>query len=154
MSDREPRGGPGDPSDPSHRPGDASPGDIAIVVCFEDRSRTRFLMARHGDRGWELPGGRVEEGESAVEAAVREFGEETGHALVDAEHVVTQARDRGTFHVVAGFFGPPDAELTEGAVAEPVEEVRFVDRVTDVAPLAFPDDPYEAMSKALGRSLL
>lgn len=153
--------GPGTPEEtPQAAVRPADPGDVAIVVCFEDRSRRRFLMVRHGDRGWELPGGRVEAGESAAGAAVREFAEETGHRLVDPEAVVTQTRERGTFHVVAGTWGPPvegeapgEAPARSGPGGEPVEAVRFVERVTDVRPLAFPDDPYEAMGKALGRSL-
>ena len=35
-------------------------------------------MVRHKDRGWEMPGGHVHEGESARDAARREFEEETG----------------------------------------------------------------------------
>jgi 8-oxo-dGTP pyrophosphatase MutT (NUDIX family) len=39
----------------------------------------RLLLARRADtRNWELPGGKVEPGESVVDAAVREVAEETG----------------------------------------------------------------------------
>ncbi|GAA1272172.1 NUDIX domain-containing protein [Pseudonocardia aurantiaca] len=39
----------------------------------------RLLLVRRADSGaWELPGGRVDVGESAVEAAVRETAEEAG----------------------------------------------------------------------------
>ncbi|HEV2779964.1 MAG TPA: NUDIX domain-containing protein [Actinophytocola sp.] len=39
----------------------------------------RLLLARRADTGnWELPGGKVEPGESAVDAVVREVAEETG----------------------------------------------------------------------------
>jgi 8-oxo-dGTP pyrophosphatase MutT (NUDIX family) len=42
-------------------------------------SGRRILLARRADSGnWELPGGRVEPGESAVVAVVREVAEETG----------------------------------------------------------------------------
>lgn len=134
-------------------PPDAADADaIAIVVCFEDASRDRFLMARHRERGWELPGGRVRPDEDPVEAAVREFGEETGHRLLDPKLVVEQERERGTFFVVAGRWGPQGEDLTREA--EPIVERRFVERVTDVEPLAFPDDPYDAVGEALGRPLM
>lgn len=36
------------------------------------------VLVRHPARGWELPGGRIEAGESPAQAAQREFLEETG----------------------------------------------------------------------------
>jgi 8-oxo-dGTP diphosphatase len=46
-----------------------------VVVVEEDR----LLLVRRCDSGmWELPGGRVDVGETAVEAAVRETVEEAG----------------------------------------------------------------------------
>lgn len=38
----------------------------------------RLLLVEHPERGWELPGGRVEPGESPEEAMHRELFEETG----------------------------------------------------------------------------
>lgn len=38
----------------------------------------RLLLVRHPERGWEFPGGRVEEGETPEEAMHRELLEETG----------------------------------------------------------------------------
>jgi len=38
----------------------------------------RWLMVRHIERGWELPGGRVGKTETCSEAALRELYEETG----------------------------------------------------------------------------
>lgn len=57
----------------------------------------RFLMVFNEHRdGWEMPGGRIEDGESIEDAAKREFLEESGY---DIE--VIETRDLGDCHVCA-----------------------------------------------------
>ncbi len=51
---------------------------FAYAIAFEGDS---FVMVRHRRRAWEMPGGRLEPGETHEQAAVREFSEETGMAL-------------------------------------------------------------------------
>lgn len=48
------------------------------VIAFRD---DRFLMVRHARRAWEMPGGKVEPGETPEAAAAREFREETGREV-------------------------------------------------------------------------
>ena len=48
----------------------------AVIIA---RHGGRLLWCRHRDRQtWEIPGGHIEPGESALEAAARELQEETG----------------------------------------------------------------------------
>jgi 8-oxo-dGTP diphosphatase len=47
----------------------------AAIVMNEDN---KILLLRAPDRGWEMPGGQVDEGESLTTAAIRETREETG----------------------------------------------------------------------------
>jgi len=123
---------------------------FTIVVCFEDDTRSRFVMVRHRDRGWELPGGRIEEDEDALAAAQREFAEETGHRLERARIILVQHRKPGLCHVVTGRWG---RAIDDSVGDEAVVEHRFVGSVDEVAPLAFPDDPYDEMGRALGTRL-
>lgn len=51
---------------------------FTYVIAFRD---DKFVMARHRDRAWEMPGGRLKRGENHEQAAVREFFEETGMSL-------------------------------------------------------------------------
>ncbi len=49
--------------------------EIVVVVPIY---RDTFVMVLHPHRGWEFPGGRVEKGESEIDAALRECREEAG----------------------------------------------------------------------------
>lgn len=126
--------------------------DFTIIVCFEDEAHERFLMARHAERGWELPGGTIELHENPLFGALREFGEETGHRLADPEVVLQHATERGRCFVVRGHWGPAVEGHRPGA-DEKIEEVRFVEHLSEVEPLAWPDDPYAKIEGALGVKL-
>ncbi|MFA6074282.1 MAG: NUDIX domain-containing protein [Negativicutes bacterium] len=67
----------------------------AVLVKFDyvvmvSQYNEKWFMVRHKDRStWEFPGGHVELGETAVEAAHREMYEETGvveHQLTELLH--------------------------------------------------------------------
>lgn len=45
------------------------------VIC---RYKGKWLLTKHKERGLEFPGGKVETGETAEQAAIREVHEETG----------------------------------------------------------------------------
>jgi len=63
------------------------PAAVAIVLLGDAAGRACFLLTRRAAglrqhaRQWALPGGRLEPGESAIEAARRELSEEVGLAL-------------------------------------------------------------------------
>lgn len=62
-----------------------SPKHVWIICRYEGK----WLLTHHRTRGLEFPGGKVEEGETAEQAAVREVMEETG-GVVDKLHYVAQ----------------------------------------------------------------
>ena len=49
--------------------------DWIIILAIQPTSG-RWLMVYHHERGWELPGGRIEDSESVEVAALRELKEE------------------------------------------------------------------------------
>jgi ADP-ribose pyrophosphatase len=59
------------------------PGSVVILAVDDSSGEPRVLLERQyryaaGQRLWELPAGRIDEGESALAAAKRELREETG----------------------------------------------------------------------------
>ena len=68
-------------------PATRRPAAVAIVLLPDDEGRACFLLTRRADRlraharQWALPGGRIEPGESAEAAALRELHEEVGLTL-------------------------------------------------------------------------
>jgi 8-oxo-dGTP pyrophosphatase MutT (NUDIX family) len=60
----------------------------AVILSGE-----RILLAVRRDlRGWELPGGHLQAGESSEEGLIREVREETGHEIAIDRHVGTYVR--------------------------------------------------------------
>ncbi|WP_462406124.1 NUDIX hydrolase [Gracilibacillus sp. Marseille-QA3620] len=54
------------------------PKHIVSAATIVINEKQEILLLRGPKRGWEMPGGQVEEGESLKEAAIRETKEETG----------------------------------------------------------------------------
>lgn len=130
--------------------------DYTVLLVFASPVLDRFIMARHRTRGWELPGGRVERGESLLAAARREWSEETSMPLARLEPLLLHRRPDGSRgHLFLGAVHEllSDAERLEGhqdeGGDEKIEEVRPVRRLADVTPLAFPDDPYAEVAEAV-----
>ena len=74
------------------------PAAVALIITADAEGRASFLITRrpgnlrrHAGQ-WALPGGRLDEGETAIQAAIRETGEEIGLKLSE-ENVLGQLDD-------------------------------------------------------------
>ncbi len=71
--------GPGDPEGP----GGPRPAQAVMAYCFDKQGHLLLVRDLKPGRGWGVPGGRIEKGETALEAAHREVMEEAAVAITD-----------------------------------------------------------------------
>lgn len=106
------------------------------VIAFRG---DEFLMVRHARRAWEMPGGKVNAGESPEEAAVREFHEETGYDLDGLK--VIEVEEGGLVYM-----GDVGKKLSITPDALEIAEVRLFKELPDK--LSFPLVEYTRMLDA------
>jgi 8-oxo-dGDP phosphatase len=105
----------------------------AAGVVVDDPERGILLIWRHrfttDTWGYEIPAGRIDEGETALEAAHRETAEETGWAPGELTPVVTYHPLNGssdaTFHVFRASSAEPTGQPHD---QDEVERVVWLDR--------------------------
>jgi 8-oxo-dGTP diphosphatase len=76
------------------------PERFAYVIAFRGDA---FVMVKHKERKWEMPGGRLLDGESYEDGARREFIEETGAPLQEIVGEIAIGKEAGK--VFVGFAG-------------------------------------------------
>ncbi len=108
---------------------------VAVIVTpsHEDETRASFVLTkrtaklrRHSGQ-WALPGGRLDEGETAFEAAVRECQEELGLSLNEDSHLgpLDEYVTRSGFVISPFVFWLPDIS----ALRPDPDEIAFVQHV-------------------------
>lgn len=100
-------------------------------------SGEKFIMVRNRRRGWEMPGGAVEAGETPRQAVLREFREETG-----AELRIVSSAPLASGIVFFGTFDHDSVTIGKRS-SEEISEVAFFDTLPEG--LSFPREEYEAV---------
>ena len=116
----------------------------AAATVVHDAARGVLLLRRHrfvtDSWGWEIPGGRVDDGETPADAAARETLEETGWRPRPVRHLFSYHPAPGgvdqRFHVFAADGaveeGTPDVDEAERVEWVPLDGVRELVRAGDV----------------------
>ena len=81
------------------------PKHIVAVSGLISHSNGKILLIRSPRRGWELPGGQVEEGENLIEALQREIQEEAGATASIGPLVGIYSNIRSPTKLMFGFLG-------------------------------------------------
>lgn len=66
-----------------NHPFSTDPRHVWAICKYENQ----WLVTKHKERGLEFPGGKVENGETAEQAAIREIHEETGGVVKDIRYI-------------------------------------------------------------------
>lgn len=127
----------------------------AVVGCVRDDSG-RVLLVRIASRGWELPGGRVEEGEDLVSALQREVEEEASCRVSVGMLVGIYSKlspPAMVLHLftcshLGGTPAPGEAEVSEAGWFEPDEARRRVTHPPSAQRLADALDPNGVVYRA------
>jgi 8-oxo-dGTP diphosphatase len=84
------------------------------------RREGQILFVRKRKAKWNLPGGRVEQGETPLEAALREMAEETGLCLAELSYISEYEQD----NVIHFLFEAP-ALLQKPKPSNEIEDCRW-----------------------------
>jgi len=86
----------------AHSPPDPGSIHVAVGVVIDDQGRVLVALRpddKHQGGRWEFPGGKVEDGESVLDALARELAEEVALEVSATDPLVVIEHDYGDRHV-------------------------------------------------------
>lgn len=103
------------------------PKHVWVICLYEDQ----WLLTKHKERGFEFPGGKVEKGETAEEAAVREVMEETGAVIESLNYLAQYYVDGKSAKVIKNVYFAKIKELTAQATYYETEGPVLFDKLPE-----------------------
>ncbi len=124
---------------------------VHVAVGVLKNSQGEILIAKRADHQhqgglWEFLGGKVEEGETVLDALIREFQEEVGITIETAEPLLVKHHDYGDKHVTLDVWVSTcyDGEAC-GKESQPIAWVP----IADLKDYAFPEANQEIINQLL-----
>lgn len=99
----------------------------ATIICRAADDRRKWLWVRKPHAAWTLPGGKIEPGETPMQAAARELLEETGLLAEDLTFLMRHESAQRTHYVFEAVF----ADAPRPSASHEIAACRFarLDRV-------------------------
>lgn len=119
---------------------------VVAYLDVEDIQTAPFIMVRSKKRGgWEMPGGGMEEGETPIGSAEREFLEETGRYLITDESLSVPYKGGRVF------FGVTNRNAVRDPIEHEISDVSWFKKLPE--DLAYPLEEYVPLIE-MGRSMI